>query len=108
MTENGVSTRSSGMKTPRNGRSRPRPLTWWCWPTAAKPPPGASALAGYLGVRLDDNQFFDTDPLNPLSTNVPGIYACGCAQGPMDIPESVAQASSAAAKAAEVVLKAGD
>ena len=70
--------------------------------------PGASALAGILGVRLDDNQFFDTDPLNPLSTNVPGIYACGCAQGPMDIPESVAQASSAAAKAAEVVLKAGD
>jgi len=29
---------------------------------------------------------------------------CGCAQGPMDIPESVAQASSAAACAAEAVI----
>jgi heterodisulfide reductase subunit A-like polyferredoxin len=67
--------------------------------------PGAYALAQTLGVDLDQNNFLKTDPLEPLSTNVPGIFTCGCAQGPMDIPESVAQASSAAAKAAEVVLK---
>ena len=67
--------------------------------------PGAYQLARILGVDLDENNFIKTDPLEPLSTNVPGIYTCGCAQGPMDIPESVAQASSAAAKAAEVVMK---
>jgi heterodisulfide reductase subunit A len=67
--------------------------------------PGAYTLAQILGVALDENNFIKTDPLEPLSTNVPGIFTCGCAQGPMDIPESVAQASSAAAKAAEVVLK---
>ena len=66
---------------------------------------GANQLARILGVDLDENNFIKTDPLEPLSTNVPGIYTCGCAQGPMDIPESVAQASSAAAKAAEGVLK---
>ncbi|MGD8988944.1 MAG: hypothetical protein PVH57_12340, partial [Syntrophobacterales bacterium] len=52
---------------------------------------------------LDENGFFKTDPLAPLDTNRAGIFVCGCAQGPMDIPESVAQASSAAARAAEVV-----
>jgi heterodisulfide reductase subunit A-like polyferredoxin len=75
---------------------------------ACSPIPGAAVLAGTLGTRLDDNQFFATDSLNPLSTSIPGIFTCGCAQGPMDIPESVAQASSAAAKAAEVVLKVGN
>jgi heterodisulfide reductase subunit A len=68
-------------------------------------PKGIQTLAKILGVELDGNQFIKTDPLEPLSTTVPGIFTCGCAQGPMDIPESVAQASSAAAKAAEVVLR---
>jgi heterodisulfide reductase subunit A len=54
-------------------------------------------------LELDENGFFKTDPLAPLGTNRAGIFVCGCAQGPMDIPESVAQASSAAARAAEVV-----
>jgi heterodisulfide reductase subunit A len=73
---------------------------------ACSPPKGIGNLAGILGLALDENQFIKTDPLEPLSTNISGIYTCGCAQGPMDIPESVAQASSAAAKAAEIVMKA--
>ncbi len=72
--------------------------------TACVPTAGTAALAKLTGAELDSNGFFRTDPLVPLATTRPGIFVCGCAQGPMDIPESVAQASSAAACAAEVVI----
>jgi len=39
----------------------------------------------------------------PLETNIEGIYLCGCSAGPMDIPDSVAQASGAAAKASAII-----
>lgn len=71
--------------------------------TACVPTEGTAKVAELFGVELDTNGFFKTHPLAPLNTTRPGIFTCGCAQGPMDIPESVAQASSAAARAAEVV-----
>lgn len=74
--------------------------------TACVPTAGAAQLAELLGVDIDTNGFIKTDPLAPLNTTRDGIFVCGCAQGPMDIPESVAQASSAAARAAEVVAPA--
>jgi heterodisulfide reductase subunit A len=74
---------------------------------ACSPSSGATKLAQTLGVALDENNFVKTHPNSPLNTSVPGIFTCGCAQGPVDIPESVAQASSAAAKAAEVVMTGG-
>ncbi len=74
---------------------------------ACSPSKGIVALAEMLGLELDENNFVKTNPNHPLDTNVPGIFTCGCAQGPLDIPESVAQASSAAARAAEVVATGG-
>jgi heterodisulfide reductase subunit A len=71
--------------------------------TACIPSEGTAKLARLTGTELDENGFFKTHPLAPLNTSRPGIFVCGCAQGPMDIPESVAQASSAAARAAEAV-----
>ncbi|MBI5569763.1 MAG: CoB--CoM heterodisulfide reductase iron-sulfur subunit A family protein [Desulfomonile tiedjei] len=68
---------------------------------------GIVKVADLLGLDLDDNNFVRTHPNRPLDTNVPGIFTCGCAQGPLDIPESVAQASSAAARAAETVMTGG-
>jgi heterodisulfide reductase subunit A len=72
--------------------------------SACVPSAGTKNLAQLAGVELDANGFIRTDPLMPLATTKPGIFVCGCAQGPMDIPESVAQASSAAACAAEAVI----
>jgi heterodisulfide reductase subunit A len=62
-------------------------------------------LAEETGVELDEAGFFKAkDPLTaPLDTTSPGIYACGYCQSPKDIPESVAQASGAAARAAEII-----
>jgi heterodisulfide reductase subunit A len=74
--------------------------------TACVPSAGTPKLAELMGLKLDENGFFKTDPLAPLDTNRAGIFVCGCAQGPMDIPESVVQASSASARAAEVVFTA--
>jgi len=76
--------------------------------TAMVPRPENESLAGVLDVELDEFGFFKVqDPIpNPLETNIPGIYVCGCSHGPRDIPESVAEASAAAAKAAENIQKA--
>jgi len=67
-------------------------------------------LSAILGLKLDEYGFFKTkDALfAPVDTNVPGVFVCGYCQSPKDIPESVAQASAAAARAAGVIaLRAG-
>ncbi|MCL7453328.1 MAG: CoB--CoM heterodisulfide reductase iron-sulfur subunit A family protein [Anaerolineae bacterium] len=64
----------------------------------------APQVAAILDVGLDDFGFVQTDPLAPVDTSRPGIVACGCCLGPADIPQSVAQASAAAARAAEFAL----
>jgi len=51
------------------------------------------------GVELDEYGFVSNKPTAPLDTSAAGIFACGSAGGPKDIPETVAQASGAAAKA---------
>ena len=58
-------------------------------------------LAEVLGIDLDKFGFFkERDPLMaPLETNVEGIYLCGGATGPIDISESVVQATAASMKA---------
>ena len=54
-----------------------------------------------MKLELDHLGFFkENDPLTaPLETKVDGIYLCGGATGPIDIAESVVQASAAAMKA---------
>jgi heterodisulfide reductase subunit A len=74
---------------------------------ACSAPRTTPKVAQLLGVELEENNFVKTLPNRPLDTSVPGIFTCGCAQGPLDIPESVAQASSAAARAAEIVMTGG-
>lgn len=53
-------------------------------------------LAEKLGVKVNQNNFIDSETFNPLESSVPGIYACGTFQGPKDIPFSVTEASAAA------------
>jgi len=62
-------------------------------------------LAETLGIEVDEYGFFKVrDPLlAPVDTSVDGIFLCGYSQSPKDIPEAVAQASGAAARAAETI-----
>ncbi|MBW1667970.1 MAG: CoB--CoM heterodisulfide reductase iron-sulfur subunit A family protein [Deltaproteobacteria bacterium] len=58
-------------------------------------------LAKILKIQLDKLGFFkEKDPISaPLETEVEGIYVCGGATGPIDISESVVQATAASLKA---------
>lgn len=60
----------------------------------------AGLLGQKLGVSTDSHRFFtEAHPkLKPVETHTAGIYLAGACQGPKDIPETVAQASAAAAK----------
>ncbi len=76
--------------------------------TSLVPRHDAPLVAETLGIRLDEYGFVATEPFAPTDTSRPGIVACGCCLGPADIPSSVAQASAAAARAAEIVCDLGN
>jgi heterodisulfide reductase subunit A len=63
-------------------------------------------LSNILGIELDDQGFFkeSTLPGTASESSRSGILLSGCAQGPKDIPDSVAQGSAAATKAAEYLI----
>ena len=60
-------------------------------------PSGAADLAKALGVELDEDGFVWTPADNPVATSREGVVVCGTASGPKDIPDSVTEASAAAA-----------
>jgi heterodisulfide reductase subunit A-like polyferredoxin len=63
-------------------------------------------LGRQLGVELDEYGFCSTPVFNPLQTSRPGLYAAGPFREPKDIPESVVDASGAAALAAGLLAPA--
>ncbi len=67
---------------------------------AAVPSAGSEGLARLMRVAIDESGFFtEAHPkLHPVESLTAGIYLAGAAQFPKDIPETVAQASGAAAK----------
>ncbi len=73
--------------------------------TALIPSPDNPELAKILGIDLDEYGFFKNPSkiMAPLDTTRKGIFVCGYCQEPKDIPDSIADASGAAARAAEIV-----
>ena len=61
--------------------------------------PEVRELGRRLGVELDDYGFCRTVQFDPLQTSRPGIFAAGPFREPKDIPESLVDASAAAAGA---------
>lgn len=62
-------------------------------------PAPAVKLAQRAGVVLNDDHFVEGSSFNPVATSRPGIFACGTYTGPKDIPQTVMEASAAAAEA---------
>lgn len=64
-------------------------------------------LAKILNISVGGDGFFmEAHPkLRPVDTFTDGVFLAGCCQGPKDIPDSVAQASAAAAKACAILSK---
>ncbi len=74
---------------------------------AIEPDKTARPLATMLTASMDTNDFFtEAHPkLRPVESPTAGIFLSGVCQGPKDIPETVAQASAAAAKVIGLLSK---
>ena len=62
-------------------------------------------LAALLDVELDNDNFIKTDPFTPVATSRPGVFVCGAAAEPKDIPQSVVEASAAALEVEKLLAK---
>ena len=67
---------------------------------AIVPSAGNRILSQVLGVDVDEFGFYTAPDaeMTPVESGVPGVFLAGACLGPQDIPETVAQASGAAAK----------
>lgn len=63
-------------------------------------------LAKILGIEQDSFGFIKTNPEAPTQTSKEGIFTAGVVQEPKDIPDTVAQASGAAAQAGAMLSSA--
>jgi heterodisulfide reductase subunit A len=72
-----------------------------------QPPEGLEELRQTIGLsRSADGFLMEAHPkLRPIDTLTDGVYLAGVSQGPKDIPDAVAQASGAAARAAIPMIK---
>jgi len=69
--------------------------------------PDAEAVARLFNIsRSADGFFMEKHPkLDPVATMTDGIFVAGCCQGPKDIPDTVAQASAAAAEVLAMISR---
>ena len=74
---------------------------------ALEPRSDADEVAKLFSLECGNDGFFSEQhyKLDPVGTRNEGIYIAGCCQGPKDIPDTVAQAIGAAAKALALVTK---
>ena len=71
--------------------------------------PASGPLAALLGIAQDEHGWLlpcDTN-MHPVETCRPGVFVAGSGAGPMDIPETVAHASGAAAQALKMLVSLG-
>jgi heterodisulfide reductase subunit A len=67
--------------------------------TGLNPASRAREMARTFGIALDANGFAASRSLEPVRSSRPGVFLCGPFAEPKDIPETVVEASSAAAEA---------
>lgn len=89
------------------GKFREIPVDMVILCNALEPRRDAAAVAKLFGIsRSADGFFLERHPkLDPIATMSDGIFIAGCAQGPKDIPDTVAQASAAAARMLATIAK---
>jgi heterodisulfide reductase subunit A2 len=75
--------------------------------TALQARTGADTLAQKLGISYDKYNFYSEAhaKLKPVECATAGVYLAGACQGPKDIPDTVSQASAAAAKVMTLFAK---
>jgi len=89
------------------GMQRRLPVDMVILSCGLEPQPDAEEVARLLNIsRSADGFFLEKHPkLEPVSTMSDGIFVAGCCQGPKDIPDTVAQASAAAAEVLSIISR---
>jgi heterodisulfide reductase subunit A len=75
-------------------------------PTGLEPSKGTFELSKASGIKLNKYGFCSTELFTPVSTSREGIFVAGSFREPVSLPDSVIQASGAAAEAAELLTQA--
>ncbi len=88
-------------------RKRRLPVDMVILSTALEPRADAESIARTFSLsRKADGFFLEKHPkLDPVATTTDGVFITGCCQGPKDIPDTVAQASAAAARVLATIAK---
>ena len=88
-------------------RKRRIPVDLVVLSTALEPQDDAGEVAKVFSLsRSSDGFFLEKHPkLDPVATMTDGTFIVGCCQGPKDIPDTVAQASAAAARVLAMISK---
>ncbi|MFC1535040.1 NAD(P)-binding protein [Thermodesulfobacteriota bacterium] len=75
--------------------------------SAIEPRHDADEVGKIFGIRQGKDGFFSEghSKMSPLNTSIGGIFLAGACQGPKDIPDTVGQASGAAAQALELAIQ---
>jgi heterodisulfide reductase subunit A len=89
------------------GRQRRLPVDMVILSNALEPRADAGEIAKLFSIsRSRDGFFMEKHPkLDPVATTTDGVFVTGCCQGPKDIPDTVAQASAAAARVMAMICK---
>jgi len=89
------------------GQVRRIPVDMVVLSTGLESQPDAAAVASLFGIsRSPDGFFAEAHPkLRPVETNTDGVFLAGCAQGPRDVPDTVAHAGAAASMAIALLDK---
>ena len=89
------------------GKFREIPVDMVILCNALEPRYDAQQVRQMFSISLSADGFFlERHPkLDPTATMTDGVYIAGCCQGPKDIPDTVAQASSAAARILAMIQK---
>jgi len=89
------------------GLQRRLPVDMVVLSCALEPQADADAVARLFNIsRSADGFFLEKHPkLDPVATMSDGLFVAGCCQGPKDIPDTVAQASAAAAEVLAVISR---
>ena len=74
---------------------------------AIEPRHDSEEVAGIFSLGLSEDGFLEEidEKFDPLGTRIEGIFIAGCCQSPKDIPDTVAQAAGAAAKALALITR---
>jgi heterodisulfide reductase subunit A len=75
--------------------------------TAIEPPHDVEQVGSLFGLgRTQDGWFAESHPkMRPVETNTDGVFLAGAAQGPRDVPDTVAHAGAAASMALALMDK---